>query len=47
MRLCSVPNCDEKYYGKGYCEKHYKQIKKHGKILKRTKYDPNEIIIED
>lgn len=29
------------------CGKHYNQFKRHGKILERTKYDPNEIKIEN
>lgn len=28
------------------CGKHYSQFKKHGKILTRTKYDPNEFIVD-
>jgi len=30
---------------KTYCEKHALQIKRHGKILERTRFDPNEIVI--
>ena len=44
MRTCSIENCDNKHLGNGYCIKHYMQIKQNGKILERTKYDPNEII---
>lgn len=29
------------------CGKHYSQFKRHGKILERTKYDPNEIKVLD
>lgn len=29
------------------CGKHYNQFKRHGKILERTKYDPNEIKVLD
>lgn len=47
MRLCLVEGCNKKHHGNGYCVKHYKQIRDHGKILERTKYDLNEIIIED
>ena len=46
-RICSVEGCNGKYYGKSYCEKHYTQIRKHGKILDRTRFDANEIIIYD
>jgi len=47
MKLCSVEECDRKHYAKGYCYKHYRQFKNYGKILERTKYDPNKIIVED
>ena len=30
-----------------YCKRHYNQLYQYGKILKRTKYDPNEIIKHD
>jgi len=43
VRKCNV--CNEKHYSKGYCSRHYQQMYKHGKILERTVYDPNEIII--
>ena len=45
MKVCRVDGCDNKEYAKGYCKKHYVQIKRHGKISKRTHLDPNEIII--
>lgn len=44
MKECSIEGCNKKHYAKGYCSKHYTQIKRYGEI-KRTKYDPNEIII--
>lgn len=31
-------------FGKILCDRHYKQMYRHGKILERTIYDPNEII---
>lgn len=44
-RCCRVPGCCRKdVYAFGYCERHYKQYKTHGKILERTLRDPNEII---
>lgn len=46
-RICSVEGCNNKHHGKGYCSKHYMQMKKHGKILERTTHDPNEIIFYD
>jgi hypothetical protein len=46
FKKCKVTNCGkkQKYLKKGYCCKHYQQIKQHGKILERTMFDPNEII---
>jgi len=44
MKTCKVESCNNKYYSKGYCGKHYTQLRNHGKILKRTMHDPNEII---
>ena len=44
MRLCSVEGCNGKHYGKGYCNKHYQQIRKYGEI-RRTKEDLNEIVL--
>lgn len=32
-------------FGKMLCDKHYDQMKNHGKILTRTIYDPNEFIV--
>ena len=47
MRICSVEGCNNKHLAKGYCTKHYQQIKKYGEIISvgRTKYDPNEIVM--
>ena len=46
LRKCKVKNCEnkQKYLQKGYCRKHYNQIYHYGKILGRTKFDPNKII---
>ena len=46
-KICKVDGCKNKHLAKGYCWKHYLQLRRHGKILKRTVYDPNEIIITD
>lgn len=43
-RVCQVPGCNSHQYRKGYCNRHYLQIWRHGKILKQTKYDSNKII---
>jgi len=34
MKGCKVKNCSKKYYGLGYCNKHYQQVRLCGKILK-------------
>ena len=44
MRTCKVEGCNNKHHAKGYCKKHYLQMKRHGQISDRTIYDPNEII---
>ncbi len=46
MKICKVEGCNNKHYGKGYCGKHYQQIKKKGKIYKTYK-EPNDIILYD
>lgn len=43
-RECSIKKCINNHYAKGYCIKHYYQVKRHGHILKRTSKDRNEII---
>jgi len=47
MGKCSVQGCNEIKHCREYCSKHYQQFRLHGKILERTQYDANEIIIED
>lgn len=46
MRICKVVGCTNKHHSNGLCNKHRRQLKRHGKILERTRYDPNEIIIK-
>ena len=46
-KICIVNNCCNKHYCKGYCRKHYYQYTRYGRILERTKTDPNEIIEYD
>lgn len=43
-KICMVEGCENEVLGRGYCEKHYTQIRRHGKLLERTRHDPNEII---
>ena len=47
MKTCSVEGCNGKHKAKGYCNKHYIQMKRRGKILDRSIKDPNEIIEYD
>ena len=46
IKLCKERGCDTKTKANGYCNKHLKQIIKFGKIIKRTKYDLNEFMID-
>jgi len=39
---CKVEGCNLEYYGIGFCYNHFQQFKKHGKILSRTRFTPNE-----
>ncbi len=33
MRICKIPNCNKKYFTKGYCSKHYMRHRRHGDPL--------------
>lgn len=44
-KVCKVEECNNIIKTKGYCSRHYQQIKTHGKILERTRLDRNEIIM--
>lgn len=46
MKICSVEGCHNSHYAKGFCNKHWSQMRLHGKILKRTRFDPNEVFIK-
>ena len=46
MKKCKICGKEEKYLKRGMCNKHYKQFLKFGEI-KRSRYDPNEIIEYD
>ena len=45
-KKCSVEGCNNKHKAKGYCAKHYWQMREYGKIIK-TRFDANEIIEYD
>jgi hypothetical protein len=40
MKICKLEICDDRYYAKGYCRRHYMQIYRRGKIIDK-KYLPN------
>lgn len=46
LRQCSVPGCPGLYEAKGFCTRHYQQIKKYGRItsVEISRNNPNEII---
>ena len=44
---CTVPGCNRKHLANGYCQKHYNQLYKYGRILERTVLDRNEFIFYD
>ena len=44
--IWSIEGCNNSACGK-YCNKHYHQIKRYGHIKTRTRFDKNEIIIND
>lgn len=44
--MCKVEGCSSKVYLKEHCARHYAQMYRHGKILERTRFDPNEIVIK-
>lgn len=49
MRTCSIEGCERKHFGKGYCKKHYEQVRRHGKIthVNYSIFDENKIIEYD
>jgi hypothetical protein len=47
MKSCTVPDCGSKHYANNYCNRHYLQMWKYGKILERTRHDKNEIKIKE
>lgn len=46
--ICNISQADgndvRKFKGKYYCKKHYNHMYRHGKIIKQTIYDKNDII---
>jgi hypothetical protein len=44
--VCSLEDCLKPHYGRNYCQKHYWQVKRHGRIV-QTQRDPRPAIIEN
>jgi len=44
---CLANGCKDIEHVKGYYKKHYKQVFRHGHVLERTRFDKNEIIINN
>lgn len=43
--MCEVNNCQNKIYAKSLCNRHYLQMRKHGKII-TTKYEQRPAVID-
>ena len=44
LKHCIIAGCNNKYYGRGYCRKHYDLWRRKGFIPERTQRDPNEFV---
>jgi hypothetical protein len=40
---CRVDGCGDPYYCKGLCERHWKQMRRHGRIVRRLREDRPEM----
>jgi hypothetical protein len=47
MNICKVEGCTNKVLANGLCRRHYDQVRTHGEVLERTRFDLNEIVIEE
>lgn len=45
-KICTVDGCDTKTLCRGYCNRHYLQMQRHGRILEKTIYEKRPAIIE-
>jgi hypothetical protein len=41
---CAAPKCNSDIFKGPYCHRHWKQVKRHGHLLERTQFEPNDII---
>lgn len=46
-KICKIYNCEKKVKANGLCSRHCEQVRLYGKVLSRTKNDPNEIEIKE
>ena len=47
MKECCVDGCNGKVVAKGMCDKHYRQMKRHGYIKETTRLSANKFEIKD
>ena len=47
MRTCKLDWCNGKHHSKGYCQKHYTQIKRRGHIFRYGRKEPNKVVFEE
>jgi len=45
-KICQVEGCRVKTLAVGYCQRHYAQVRKHGRVSLRTIHDPNEFVFK-
>lgn len=45
--FCSIKGCEDNFYAKGYCKRHYQQIKRNGMITNYTIHRKNNYIVEN
>lgn len=45
--VCQIEGCNTKIIRGKYCSKHYHQLQRYGYIKNRTRFDKNEIIVEE
>lgn len=44
--FCSIEGCNDNFYAKGYCKRHYQQIKRNGEILNTNWHRKNNYVIQ-
>lgn len=43
-RICSIPGCGKKYYGRGYCSQHYQNMRATGSPLGKGRSPPKSLV---